>query len=156
MEYERRGWTAADIESYLESIDRVQARRYAQLSGQALEIANDGLRRHLRACDRMEIHPDSSAIREIIDYALSGRQIVIRGAGSPETNADWFPKELGLSHLIVDDAAEMRSIRRSYPADSSIDREEMCGSRTGITMVGITGKNTKEGWVSFDLDSEGL
>jgi hypothetical protein len=36
----------------------------------------------------MEIHPDSSAIREIIDYALSGRQIVICGAGSPETNAD--------------------------------------------------------------------
>jgi hypothetical protein len=88
MEYERRELTAADLESCLVSIDHVQARRYAQLSGQALEIANDGLRRHLRACDRMEIHPDSSAIREIIDYALSGRRILTCGAGSTETNAD--------------------------------------------------------------------
>jgi hypothetical protein len=83
------------------------------------------------------------------------------------------PKSSDYLILIADDAAEMRSIRRSYlmsvmnsvkatqlirpqPAlenvpilmnseVSSIDREEMCGSGTGITVVGITGKNAKEG-----------
>ena len=88
MEYQLRGLTATDLVSYLESIDHVQARRYAQLSGEALEIASDGLRRHLRACDRMEVHPTSSAIREIIDDALTGRRIFICGTGSSETNAD--------------------------------------------------------------------
>jgi hypothetical protein len=61
------------------------------------------------------------------------------------------PKSSDYLILIVDDPAEMRSIRRSYSADSSIDREEMCGSRTGITVVGITGINAKKVWVSFDL-----
>lgn len=39
----------------------------------------------------------------------------------------------------------------SGPANSSIDREEMCGTRTGISVVGINAINAKEGWVSFDL-----
>jgi hypothetical protein len=39
----------------------------------------------------------------------------------------------------------------SGPANSSIDREEMCGKKTGIAVVGINGINAKDGWVSFDL-----
>jgi hypothetical protein len=39
----------------------------------------------------------------------------------------------------------------SGPANSSIDREEMCGTKTGISVVGINGINANEGWVSFDL-----
>jgi hypothetical protein len=36
-------------------------------------------------------------------------------------------------------------------ANSSIDREEMCGNKTGFSVVGINGLNAHEGWVSFDL-----
>jgi hypothetical protein len=39
----------------------------------------------------------------------------------------------------------------SGPANSPIDGEEMCGTRTGISHVGVSGINAKEGWVSFDL-----
>ena len=37
------------------------------------------------------------------------------------------------------------------PGNISIDRDEMCGNKTGISVVGINGINAKEGWVSFDL-----
>ena len=56
-------------------IDHIQARRYSKLSGVALEIATQGILRHLRACDRMDVNPDTSAVREIIDDALNGRGI---------------------------------------------------------------------------------
>ena len=36
-------------------------------------------------------------------------------------------------------------------ANTSIDREEMCGSKTGFSVVGISGLNARDGWVSFDL-----
>ena len=39
----------------------------------------------------------------------------------------------------------------SGPGNFSIDTEERCGAKTGITVVGINGINAKEGWVSFDL-----
>jgi hypothetical protein len=41
----------------------------------ALEIATEGILRHLRACDRMDVNPDTSAVREIIDDALNGRRV---------------------------------------------------------------------------------
>ena len=56
-------------------IDHIQARRFAKLSGAALDIATEGIIRHLRACDRMEVNPDASAVREIIDDALNGRRV---------------------------------------------------------------------------------
>lgn len=56
-------------------IDHIQARRYAKLSGAALEIATEGIIRHLRACARMDVNPDASAVREIIDDALNGRRV---------------------------------------------------------------------------------
>lgn len=39
----------------------------------------------------------------------------------------------------------------SGPANTSIDRADMCGTKTGISVVGINGINAKDGWVSFDL-----
>ena len=39
----------------------------------------------------------------------------------------------------------------SGPANTSIDREDMCGTKAGISVVGINGINAKDGWVSFDL-----
>jgi hypothetical protein len=42
-------------------------------------------------------------------------------------------------------------VRLSGPANSSIDSEEMCGTKTGVSVVGINGINAKDGWVSFDL-----
>ena len=59
----------------LKMIDHIQARRYTKLMGPALEIATEGIIRHLRACDRMDVNPDVAAVREIIDDALNGRRV---------------------------------------------------------------------------------
>lgn len=56
-------------------IDHIQARRYSKLVEDAMEIATQGIIRHLRACARMEVNPDASAVREIIDDALNGRRV---------------------------------------------------------------------------------
>ena len=56
-------------------IDHIQARRYSKLGGVALEIAREGIVRHLNACDRMDVNPDTSAVREIIDDAINGRRV---------------------------------------------------------------------------------
>jgi hypothetical protein len=56
-------------------IDHIQARRFAKLSGAPMEIAIEGIIRHLRACARMDVNPDASAVREIIDDALNGRRV---------------------------------------------------------------------------------
>lgn len=59
----------------LRMIDHIQARRYSKLGGAAFEIATEGIIRHLRACDRMDVNPDVAAVREIIDDALNGRRV---------------------------------------------------------------------------------
>ncbi len=56
-------------------IDHIQARRLTKLTDDALEIAAEGIIRHLRACARMDVNPDASAVREIIDDALNGRRV---------------------------------------------------------------------------------
>jgi hypothetical protein len=56
-------------------IDHIQARRFSKLNGAPLEIATEGIIRHLRACARMDVNPDASAVREIIDDALNGRRV---------------------------------------------------------------------------------
>ena len=56
-------------------IDHIQARRFSKLTGDTLEIATEGIIRHLRACARMDVNPDASAVREIIDDALNGRRV---------------------------------------------------------------------------------
>lgn len=56
-------------------IDHIQARRFSKLGGETLEIATEGIIRHLRACARMDVNPDASAVREIIDDALNGRRV---------------------------------------------------------------------------------
>jgi hypothetical protein len=63
------------LEERLLRIDHIQARRFSKLSGTALEIATEGIIRHLRACDRMDVNPETSAVREIIDDALNGRRV---------------------------------------------------------------------------------
>lgn len=59
----------------LKAIDHIQARRYTKLMGPSLDIATEGILRHLRACDRMDVNPDVAAVREIIDDALNGRRV---------------------------------------------------------------------------------
>lgn len=56
-------------------IDHIQARRFSKLGGEALGIASEGIIRHLRACAKMDVNPDASAVREIIDDALNGRRV---------------------------------------------------------------------------------
>jgi len=56
-------------------IDHIQARRFSKLAGDAMDIAAEGIIRHLRACARMDVNPDASAVREIIDDALNGRRV---------------------------------------------------------------------------------
>ena len=63
------------LEERLKLIDHIQARRYSKLTGPALDIATEGILRHLRACDRMDVNPDVAAVREIIDDALNGRRV---------------------------------------------------------------------------------
>lgn len=63
------------LQERLIQIDYIQARRFAKLNGAALEIASEGIIRHLRACARMDVNPDASAIREVIDDALQGRRV---------------------------------------------------------------------------------
>ncbi len=64
----------------LQRIDHIQARRFSKLSGTPLEIATEGIIRHLAACDRMDVNPDISAVREIIDDALNGRRVYAEAA----------------------------------------------------------------------------
>ena len=56
-------------------IDHIQARRFSKLTGMSLDIATEGIIRHLKACDRMDVNPETSAVREIIDDALNGRRV---------------------------------------------------------------------------------
>lgn len=56
-------------------VDAIQARRFEKLQGVTLEIATEGIIRHLKACDRMDVTPDPSAVREILDDALNGRRV---------------------------------------------------------------------------------
>ncbi len=63
------------VEERLKGIDHIQVRRFSKLTGAAREIATEGIIRHLRACDRMDVNPDVAAVREIIDDALNGRRV---------------------------------------------------------------------------------
>lgn len=65
-------------------IDHIQARRYEKLTGAARKIAAEGIIRHLRACVRMDVNADVSAVREIVDDALNGRRVFA------ETSQDEF------------------------------------------------------------------
>jgi hypothetical protein len=67
--------THLPLNERLTRIDHIQARRYSKLNGVALEIATEGIVRHLKACDRMDVNPETSAVREIIDDALNGRRV---------------------------------------------------------------------------------
>ena len=67
--------THLPLNERLMRIDHIQARRYSKLNGVALEIATEGIIRHLKACDRMDVNPETSAVREIIDDALNGRRV---------------------------------------------------------------------------------
>jgi hypothetical protein len=64
----------------LQRIDHIQARRFSKLTGPPMEIATEGIVRHLAACDRMDVNPDISAVREIIDDALNGRRVYAEAA----------------------------------------------------------------------------
>lgn len=74
--------TRLPLEERLKVIDHIQARRYEKLNGSALDIAAEGIMRHLRACDRMDVNPDVSAVREIIDDALNGRRVFAEAVDS--------------------------------------------------------------------------
>jgi hypothetical protein len=67
--------THLPLHERLMRIDHIQARRFSKLNGVALEIATEGIVRHLKACDRMDVNPETSAVREIIDDALNGRRV---------------------------------------------------------------------------------
>jgi hypothetical protein len=66
---------AVTLETRILMIDHIQARRFTKLTDDAKEIASEGIIRHLKACARMDVNPDASAVREIIDDALNGRRV---------------------------------------------------------------------------------
>ena len=55
--------------------DLILARRFNKLHGAALEIAVEGILRHMKACERMDMLFDMGAVREIIEDAVQGRKI---------------------------------------------------------------------------------
>lgn len=63
------------LEKMIFDFDRSQAARFKKLNGATRDIAAVGIVRHLRSCQRMNVPPDASAVREIIDDALSGRRV---------------------------------------------------------------------------------
>jgi len=67
--------THLPLNERLMRIDHIQARRFSKLTGMAFDIATEGIIRHLKACDRMDVNPETSAVREIIDDALNGRRV---------------------------------------------------------------------------------
>lgn len=66
---------AMTLQDRIVQIDHIQARRFGKLRGETLEIATEGIIRHLRACARMDVNPDASAVREIIDDSINGRRV---------------------------------------------------------------------------------
>ena len=84
-------------------IDHIPARRLSKLNGLAMEIATEGIVRHLKACDRMDVNPETSAVREIIDDALS--QMVAYMDAHPEVGI------LG-PHTLNSDGSTQSSKRR--------------------------------------------
>ena len=74
-EYKVAATKQMTLQDRILQIDHIQARRYSKLGEDAIEIATQGIIRHLRACARMEVNPDASAVREIIDDALNGRRV---------------------------------------------------------------------------------
>lgn len=66
---------AMTLQDRIVQIDHIQARRFGKLRDETLEIATEGIIRHLRACARMDVNPDASAVREIIDDSLNGRRV---------------------------------------------------------------------------------
>lgn len=65
----------ATVITRLQNIDHIQARRFSKLAGATQAIAVEGIMRHLKACDKMDVNPDVAAVREIIDDALNGRRV---------------------------------------------------------------------------------
>lgn len=53
----------------------IQGRRLDQLRGPYRRLADAGIMRHFRACDRLDVPICAAAMREIIDDALQGRQV---------------------------------------------------------------------------------
>lgn len=69
------GGTIMTLVEFLYIIDPVQAKRFTRLNGSSAKIAAEGIIRHVKACKHLQINPDISAIREIIDDAAFGRQV---------------------------------------------------------------------------------
>jgi hypothetical protein len=63
------------LEERIAKVNAIQGRRYQRLYGVARSIAAEGIARHFDACDRHNVEPDTSAIREIIDDAQVGRAV---------------------------------------------------------------------------------
>ncbi len=111
-----------------------------------------------------------STSRESRDYGLNSIGPLILNKGESTDNGslgvrviDFIPRKCSsfLSHspeqpkVVLQfyrpsDRHVLCEVTLSGPANSRIDQEEMCGTKTGISVVGINGINAKEGWVSFD------
>ena len=64
-------------------IDHIQAQTLFETERRGSGDCTEGIVRHLRACDRMDVNPDTSAVREIIDDALNGRRVFAETTEQP-------------------------------------------------------------------------
>lgn len=61
------------------------------------------------------------------------------------------PSQVVLQFYRPSDNQVLCTVTLSSRTNTSIDGEEMCGTKTGVSVVGINGINAKDGWVSFNL-----
>jgi hypothetical protein len=63
------------LQEFLITLDVIQARRFSKLKDVHRGMATEGIIRHLRACKKAEMQPDINAVREIIDDAITERNV---------------------------------------------------------------------------------
>jgi hypothetical protein len=76
--------------------------------------------------------------------------IIPRNCSSFLSHSPQPPKAI-LQFYRPSDHQVLCEVTLSGPGNSPIDWEDICGTKVGISHVGISGINAKEGWVCFDL-----
>jgi len=91
---------------------------------------------------------------ESIDNGKLGIRVIdFKSSKCPSLFAEYpDPPKVVLEFFRPTDKQVLCTVTLDGPiANSSIDREQMCGDKTGFSVVGINGLNAHDGWVSFDL-----
>jgi hypothetical protein len=79
--------TISEVLEKIERTDSFYVKPFLKLTSEQQELAREGLERHFKACDSLEVNYSRDAIREIIQDASHDRQIWKEPIpGEPEFN----------------------------------------------------------------------